>query len=817
MKSPQDFKALQEGIQKSLVSTVKVVNRLGAEDLSFQRTANPDTAEQLDDQASRVLRLSTRLLQSAARACNAKPPKLEDVEDIDMKWQAVVDVVDSVLEKADTALDEFTGLIKRREPQGAESQASSSKPTKSTGKVIRNANITKPQVHFERKPDNFPKSPWKPFITKKPHATVALEQSLVTFTGETGALQYKHPYEAEITSIEYPKRLFKVAEPIPPQPGESTSAIWVDSYQGVLDMLKDLKRAKEIAVDLEHHDFRTYNGLVCLMQVSTREKDWIVDTLQPWRHKLEVLNEAFADPSIVKVFHGAYMDMVWLQRDLGLYVNGLFDSYFACRALSYPGKSLAFLLSKFVNFNADKQYQLADWRIRPIPPDMMHYARSDTHYLLYIYDCLRNELVSASDRSSPDTDLIGRVLQESKELSLSRNEHPDYDEESGQGSRGWYNLILKKADAIASSEQFAVFRALWKWRDRTAREVDESPNFVLGTTNVLEIARINPPDVKALHSLVPFSAPLAKARLQEVWDLIRRAKARGGPNILHFLAPGSFVSASKPSASVMLPQASAPWSPPQGDVVFKSLSQSRLFGDMPISTRWEAAEQTPGGQDDALPFPWQRFVRDSATGGDPGDEVGGEADQEQTLVADAKAKLETSETGVDPMEEDKDEEFTLKRGRKRKSEAVEDEDDEDSEDEEQTSGVNEEAPEESSELIAVEDDGPKASKKQRKKERKHQEREEREAAKRREERMARKAKKRQEREKGRVEEGEEEAEAPFDYSKAPSVLHGKREAGGAGREVKKVFDPYAKTADDGLKGARRAPPIRGERSATFKK
>lgn len=58
------------------------------------------------------------------------------------------------------------------------------------------------------------------------------------------------------------------------------------------------------------------------------------------------------------------MDMVWLQRDLGLYVNGLFDTYFACDLLNYPGKSLAFLLSKFANFDADKQYQLADWRIR---------------------------------------------------------------------------------------------------------------------------------------------------------------------------------------------------------------------------------------------------------------------------------------------------------------------------------------------------------------------------------------------------------------------------------------------------------------------
>jgi exosome complex exonuclease RRP6 len=114
-------------------------------------------------------------------------------------------------------------------------------------------------------------------------------------------VSYKHPYETEISRLEYPERLFQEAEPIPYHPAETTKAIWVDTFEGVLEMLQELKGAKEIAVDLEHHDFRTYNGLVCLMQISTREQDWIVDTLRPWRHKLQVLNEVFADPSIIKV------------------------------------------------------------------------------------------------------------------------------------------------------------------------------------------------------------------------------------------------------------------------------------------------------------------------------------------------------------------------------------------------------------------------------------------------------------------------------------------------------------------------------------
>lgn len=66
-------------------------------------------------------------------------------------------------------------------------------------------------------------------------------------------------------------------------------------------MLQELKLAKEIAVDLEHHDEHSYIGLVSLMQISTRSKDWIVDTLRPWRQELQILNQVFADPKIIKV------------------------------------------------------------------------------------------------------------------------------------------------------------------------------------------------------------------------------------------------------------------------------------------------------------------------------------------------------------------------------------------------------------------------------------------------------------------------------------------------------------------------------------
>ena len=116
------------------------------------------------------------------------------------------------------------------------------------------------------------------------------------------------------------------------------------------------------------------------------------------------------------MLHGCDQDVLWLQRDFGLYLVNVFDTglyllfpsppffpqipfsflflsflpfllsffypfvnYFfsgqASRVLEFPYFSLAYLLKFYCNVTADKQYQVADWRIRPLPPPMVLYAQ----------------------------------------------------------------------------------------------------------------------------------------------------------------------------------------------------------------------------------------------------------------------------------------------------------------------------------------------------------------------------------------------------------------------------------------------------------
>jgi len=320
-----------------------------------------------------------------------------------------------------------------------------------------------------------------------------------------------------------------MANPLPYMSPADSQAIFVDTREGVEEMLNELRQSTEIAIDLEHHDLHSYVGIVCLMQISTRQKDWIIDTLVPWREDLQILNEVFADSRILKVFQGSTMDMIWLQRDLGLYIVGLFDTFHASTALGFQQRSLKYLLERFCSFHAEKKYQMADWRIRPLPMEMLDYARSDTHYLLFIYDNLRNMLLEAS---SSDNNLIDYVLDESKKEALQRYERPMYDAKKGLGPVGWL-MPLARRSVRFTPEQFGVYRAVHEWRDRTARTLDEGVGFVMTQATVFAIAEAMPTTVSALITVTnPVSKAISEAS-HELLAIIKMGQLAGreGPTV----------------------------------------------------------------------------------------------------------------------------------------------------------------------------------------------------------------------------------------------------------------------------------------------
>lgn len=136
---------------------------------------------------------------------------------------------------------------------------------------------------------------------------------------------------------------------------------------------------------------------------------------------------------------------------------------------------------------------------------MLDYARSDTHFLLYIYDNLRNALLdrslsrsqsraqtpNASSTPPPTSSAehnipsgpdgyVREVLRRSAETSLKVYEREYYDAEGGMGPGGWDTMARKwnKVQLMAEGPggmHREVYKAVHAWRDRVARQEDESP------------------------------------------------------------------------------------------------------------------------------------------------------------------------------------------------------------------------------------------------------------------------------------------------------------------------------------------------------
>ncbi|KAI9128261.1 hypothetical protein K1719_001254 [Acacia pycnantha] len=82
-------------------------------------------------------------------------------------------------------------------------------------------------------------------------------------------------------------------------------------------------------------------------------------------------------------------DFVIDTLELRIYVGPYLRIFFkhptrrkASRVLKLERNSLEYLLHHYCGVTADKHYQIADWRLRPLPDEMLRYAREDTHYLL---------------------------------------------------------------------------------------------------------------------------------------------------------------------------------------------------------------------------------------------------------------------------------------------------------------------------------------------------------------------------------------------------------------------------------------------------
>jgi len=278
--------------------------------------------------------------------------------------------------------------------------------------------------------------------------------------------------------------------------------IYIADAPRLAELVNTLASVEKLAVDTEANSLYAYQAQVCLIQLSTQQRDFIVDPLQI--EDLAPLGQIFYNPDIEKIFHASEFDINILYDDFGFQFQNLFDTMMAARILGRKKLGLDALLKEIGGIESDKRYQRADWGKRPLPEDMIRYAQKDTHYLIEIRNALAEELRRKGRWAIAQEDFT-RAAQA---YSWPRKEKlpPCW------RINGSQDLPPQKA---------AILEKLCQFRDQVARERDQPLFKVLGNKTLLSLAEAAPKTRKRFESLSVTNKPQVRRYKNDLWQAIQ--------------------------------------------------------------------------------------------------------------------------------------------------------------------------------------------------------------------------------------------------------------------------------------------------------
>ncbi|MCC6192305.1 MAG: HRDC domain-containing protein [Anaerolineales bacterium] len=283
--------------------------------------------------------------------------------------------------------------------------------------------------------------------------------------------------------------------------------ILVADAAGLERLAADLAGEPALGVDTESNSLYAYRERVCLIQFSSRARDYIVDPLA--LDDLNPLGPLLANPAQLKIFHAAEYDVICLKRDFGFAFANLFDTMVAARTLGWPQLGLGALLETHFSVRLNKRFQRANWGERPLSPELLDYARLDTRYLVPLHARLAAELAAA-----------GRGLEAQEEFE--RLERLNSGPNNGVSPHAFWRV--NGARDLAPAEA-AVLRELHHYRERQAERADRPPFKIMSDETLVEVARAAPRGLGGLQGLRGMTPQQIRRHGAQLLAAVRRGQA----------------------------------------------------------------------------------------------------------------------------------------------------------------------------------------------------------------------------------------------------------------------------------------------------
>ena len=129
------------------------------------------------------------------------------------------------------------------------------------------------------------------------------------------------------------------------------------------DLPKDLEFGNKIAVDCEFMGLNFLRDKLCLVQISSGNSDAHIIQLDRSKYEAPNLKKILSNGSIIKIFHYARADLVFIKKYLNIDVDNIEDTKLQSKLIrKYSDKhGLKDLVKEFIGIDISKQYQTSDF------------------------------------------------------------------------------------------------------------------------------------------------------------------------------------------------------------------------------------------------------------------------------------------------------------------------------------------------------------------------------------------------------------------------------------------------------------------------
>ncbi len=160
------------------------------------------------------------------------------------------------------------------------------------------------------------------------------------------------------------------------------------------DLPKDIEFGNKIAIDCEFMGLNFLRDKLCLVQISSGKNDAHIVQLNRVNYDAPNLKKVLSNRSIIKIFHYARADLVFIKKYLKIEVDNIEDTKLQSKLIrKYTDKhGLKDLIKEFVGVDISKQYQSSDFG-GELSPAQIKYCANDVVYLHKINDVLNKMLV----------------------------------------------------------------------------------------------------------------------------------------------------------------------------------------------------------------------------------------------------------------------------------------------------------------------------------------------------------------------------------------------------------------------------------------